>query len=1417
MSVTATSVLPITTPLKSVRARLRLLACLHGLFRTLWITLAAVLVAGLADYLLSLPGLLRMTLVLCFTGYFLYSLLRYALRPLLAPLPLDVIAAEVERLNPQLQDRLRSTLVFAGKPVPGAAALQEAVLQETLAAMNSLNVGGIVNARPMRNAALIFLPVVAAFAGLWLWQPLLLGIGLNRFMLPMSPITWPRMVQIELLQRLPKQIPVGQRLSFAVRLTQGDRPDRKVVANWQIAGQTMQQQLMQRQADGSYTSGIDVRANDQASAPGATMPGMKLWIESGDDSYGPIPIELIPRLQVTKVQLAATTPAYCRLEPLSFDLRTQPATVPLGSKLSLAIAFNRNARNIRLEAVGGAGASDIPAIQWTNPSANSTLGIWQAKTSLRFRIRAEDAGGYANPATEEYELTVRPDQMPVIQLESPRRSEDRTPEATLPLEASVEDDFGIDDVVLEARLFASDTSTSSPTSTTAPASTPPVALPLVAEQKAVISQAAFTPAQGDGQRKRFHLAFAWKLASFPSSLLKPGDVIEFQLAARDNFDLDNARHPFVKTPPLRITIISQEQLQQRTYDDLRQVASQLGEIKTRQDRLRNDTTGLKEDTATKKVFEPADDTIADRVADQQVRTSSQTKDISSRLTAIGKRLQENASPNADLQQAVQSTSRTLNKAADDAMKPAAAQVKQSTDRTNPPDARNTKLDDAAKLQQQASQQVSQAIDQLGDLCGLQRAVDMIHDLLTQQRKLSQETAQTTRDLAGKRPEDLKPEDKRKLDDLAKRQNDLAKQSEKAIDQLSAMAKRQASSDPSAAEAMKQAAQTGKTQSVSQHQQNAGKSVSQNQSSQASSSQQSAEAGLQEMLASLREAQQRKLEELLKKLAGLEQQIQILVHRQAGHNLDNVLLQNPKAADGQASELFKTLFTKSQRKESGPLANLTGLTASQQQTHRNASDLSVDLDKVKGADQAALHLNKAAGRMERSIVLLKASNLKEALLPPQMDALAELELTLQQVAELKRKAQDQAKQKKQDELRQAYELVKAQEVQMRDVTKLLDTALSAGQRKRSDTVRLAQLAADQLKLQEKVRSLGEELAKLGSTVFNRANDSVARDMGSVSDQLSKDKTGKGTQLQQGMIISKIDAIIRGLKPETPDPSKYANRSGSGSGQGGKKQRKLPPAAELQLLKDFQQLVNSGTQNTATTENDLLAELSRQQAGIRTTLDELIKNATQGEVTMPDEKQSREPVAEESNDPGKTEADDFDRQLLGDGTPDPAKPDAAKSDQLNDVKLTGRRMTRSQVRLGEDQDPGKVTQVVQQKIVDALDRFIDEAKKSQQQQQASSQSESEQEGKPDPNSKPKPGDPSPGKPGGQTAAAKSQISPGGNPPSPTGDIRETAKDWGGISQRDRQAIIESAGENIIEKYRTLTEEYYRALSVKATENR
>jgi hypothetical protein len=94
-----------------------------------------------------------------------------------------------------------------------------------------------------------------------------------------------------------------------------------------------------------------------------------------------------------------------------------------------------------------------------------------------------------------------------------------------------------------------------------------------------------------------------------------------------------------------------------------------------------------------------------------------------------------------------------------------------------------------------------------------------------------------------------------------------------------------------------------------------------------------------------------------------------------------------------------------------------------------------------------------------------------------------------------------------------------------------------------------------------------------------------------------------------------------------------------------------------------------------------------------------------------------------------------------------------------------------------------------------------------------------GKPKPNSGVQPQN------AGQSPQANAGIKAGATPASAdytgganqsadvSADIRQKMSEWGGVTPRQRQAVIEGAGEQVIEKYKTMVDDYYRSLATKS----
>ena len=101
--------------LRALRTRLRGFFLIDGLSRLAAVAVAVLAVCILFDWLTSprLPGFMRWAMLFCGLGLVGYVIWRRLVAPLRIRLTEDDMAIAVERANPQLADRLISTVQLA--------------------------------------------------------------------------------------------------------------------------------------------------------------------------------------------------------------------------------------------------------------------------------------------------------------------------------------------------------------------------------------------------------------------------------------------------------------------------------------------------------------------------------------------------------------------------------------------------------------------------------------------------------------------------------------------------------------------------------------------------------------------------------------------------------------------------------------------------------------------------------------------------------------------------------------------------------------------------------------------------------------------------------------------------------------------------------------------------------------------------------------------------------------------------------------------------------------------------------------------------------------------------------------------------------------------------------------------------------
>src|SRR5439155_5952167 len=282
-------------------------------------------------------------------------------------------------------------------------------------------------------------------------------------------------------------------------------------------------------------------------------------------------------------------------------------------------------------------------------------------------------------------------------------------------------------------------------------------------------------------------------------------------------------------------------------------------------------------------------------------------------------------------------------------------------------------------------------------------------------------------------------------------------------------------------------------------------------------------------------------------------------------------------------------------------------------------------------------------------------------------------------------------------------IKAEQEKLNADTTRIDKSPKAGDGnlKREDAIRLGQMPGEQGKLADRTQDLEEALAAVNSVVYIWANKDIVTSTNRVKDDLARPTTGVPTQAEETRIVEQLDSMIKNLEVKLLD-RRFEQKGGGGAG-GGQCGPKLPTEAELRLLKDLQKAINNSTKKIdAEPKKDgvKLLALGGRQGELRGLLDQMIQKTTNGERKLRSEPDNKEQLPEEASKE-QVEQQELEEVLKGD------QPDAERIEK--DLLLVGDRMARSRQRLALNNDPGKTTQIIQERILHDLDSLIEQSRR------------------------------------------------------------------------------------------------------------
>ncbi|NQT11422.1 MAG: hypothetical protein HQ582_01650 [Planctomycetes bacterium] len=1159
---------PLEKRIGLLRSRVRRLVTLYGASWIVAAVVAALVVLGLADYLLRFQDRgIRVICSLAVLGVLGWTCYRYWFLGLRARLSDVEMARRLQRRFPELGDALASSVEFLGQseddPTAGSVALRRALIAQTTAEAEQLDFRDALGRGPTLRAALSALVVCLTALGLLILDPLSSGIAAARLVNPLGGVAWPQTYHLALCREVG---PVAKGGVFEVEVVDraGIRPpaDARIHYRFENADGAVVEEnepmpvvdaaMAARRENGETASPIDPRFRNGvmiARRENVIRP-FSFRVEGGDDRSMPwIPVDVLepPALESVSVKLIPPDYTGWPAEQAERNIRAL-----VGTRVEISA---RSTKPLESALICLEGGDETLARLIEGESGKWDLEAgFVVRQSGAYWFRLTDEEGLSGGSDARWEIRAILDAPPSVVIEQPASNVYVTPEAVVPLSVSAKDDLAVRRVDLEFNR------SDRPEDEDA-------LLPLYVGPEKVEPQAGGLSAGVVLGHNLVPPRYDWQLAKLG---LQPGVQVTFHATATDY------RPSSGESEPRRLTVITPQELTERIATRQGSILSELSRVLEMQTRSRGQVEDLEIRLGEVGRFGQLDldhlrgAELNQRQVDQTL--TSPSEGVPMHVLGLLADIENNKVDSPDVirqmhalldeidrlkRQHLPIIGRELTstiKAAQVSLQDEPAGAERPAREPDP--AMVDSLAGAGRRQDQVLASLGLMLDRLGQWDRYRRFHSLVSRLLRDQEELAGGTKELGARTLTKQVEDLVPQETADLKILARKQFDLARQLDNVQQGMEQAANGLRESNPLFAETVSDALYRARELDTSGQMRAAGGHIRQNQMGQAAGRQQQVIRDLREILDVLANRREHELGRLIKQLREAESELTEMAQRQEG------LRKKIEAAEGMADE--------GQRRRE--LERLAGEQEElEQQAERMARRLERLLaesagqtvaraaEKMRGAGQSARQgeCRAASGQAEEA-----KKDLDEARRQVARRRLeAEVELALEQMARLEETVQG------------AY---RHEEKIIEETLRLDQLAQDQGRLTRAQNATLHDLARDQELLRKQTVDLAAKL--VGANVFNLALSGAASDMGRAAAGLGRRDTGPPTQRAEENALRRLGQLLEALKPEEPDEEP----DDDGSGQGGGKGAQRPPGSglqtlvELKLLKLMQQEVNQRTQ-------------------------------------------------------------------------------------------------------------------------------------------------------------------------------------------------------------------------------------------------
>ncbi|MBW3597595.1 MAG: hypothetical protein KY475_10005 [Planctomycetes bacterium] len=1172
---------PLEQKVRAIGRRARRLVLLHAGAWTVVVVAAAILVAGLADYLVRYQDRgVRIIVSLLVLAAAVWSVRKF-LAPAARYRPSEVdVARRIERRFPQLRDRLSSSVAFLQEPEDdpraGSADLRRAVVAETESRVEQLNLREALAPSSARRASLAALATLAVLTNVCLLDPASAALAARRLAMPWSGESWPLWNDLQ-FENAPRRLAKGS--NFEVELIdENDRlPDDVQIQYW-----------FQGDDPGEIETAAMKPLGDKMLARRENVTrSFRYRAVGGDHQTMPwIPLEVVEPPQVASMQILLHPPEYTgwpveksgmnirALEGTAVEMKgrtekpLRAARLMIDAEEDVVIPLALTADNhgfylaSRARPPGGTvGPEDGPARQ-----AEPT---WRITSSGAWRLVLTDATGLEGGGDTRHEVQAIPDRPPTIALDGDDAVAYVTPQAVIPVRGVVKDDLAVQSIDLRYLDSAhSDQDHQSLEIYRGPKVVGALRMPSENGTRSV-------PTTMEGEAHR--LDYAWDLAKL--SGLQPGVQLTWHVAASDYKPQED------RSPARRFLIITERELEDRIGRRHSDILTRLAETLDKQRAVRSQTTSLEIQLDETGALEPRDlDHLQSAELNQrqiQRMLSGGPEGVEAQIEALLQDMQNNRLDSPDVERRMRELLADVQALGEEHLPGAQSGLIDALKES--PDAARAKLKEAGEHQDSVIAALEGMLGELSQWDNYRRIARDIHQLRRDEDDLAARTNELRMQTLGKEEKDLTAQERAGVKRLAQQQAEIARRFEQTQGRMRDMAAELEASDPVAAETLEDALDAAARMAISGTMREAGRNLESNRLGQAARQQQETTEGLDDLLNVLSNRREHELGRLVEKL------------REAAGDLEE--------KQRQLKELRKKLEQAAgQADEAEQKRQLERLSREQQQLAEEIDRLSRRLQRLR-AERAGESASRSAQSLAQSGQQSQANDAEQSL-----ESAEQAEKDLEQAEQELQQAIEQAEQdlffEQMARLEQAIAgMIKRQQGVVEETTRLHDLQTQQGELTRGQRASVAALATVERALSEEAAQFAEKIAK--AKAFEFALQGVIREMLTTASRLDRAQTGDATQQSARAALDRLDRLAEALKDDPAPQGEQESPSGQEPGE----QQQRPPSdgiaamAELKLLKLMQEELNQRTaaldeareqQGELTPEQEQqLAELSAEQ--------------------------------------------------------------------------------------------------------------------------------------------------------------------------------------------------------------------------------